>query len=66
MPYPLTTRQDFEEEIAKIEALIFEMENEEDEIFRKGSERTIKSLREKIELGKEIMEERFKQIKLFS
>lgn len=59
MTYPLKTKKDFEEEIEKIENLILDLENEQDEVFRIGLKDDIKYLRAKIELGKEIMCERF-------
>lgn len=59
MTYPLKTKKDFEEEIQKIEKVIFDLENEPEEVFRRGLKGDIKYFRAKIELGKEMMRERF-------
>lgn len=59
MTYPLKTKKDFQEEIRKIEKVILDLENEQEEVFNTGRESSIKYLREKIELGKEMMRERF-------
>lgn len=59
MTYPLKTKKDFEEEIQKIEKVIFDLENEPEEVFRRGLKEDIKYFRAKIELGKEMMRERF-------
>jgi hypothetical protein len=59
MTYPLKTKKDFEEEIQKIEKVIIDLENEPEKVFRRGLKEDIKTLREKIELGKEMMRERF-------
>jgi len=59
MTYPLKTKKDFKEEIQKIEKVIIDLENEPEEIFRRRLKEDIKYFRAKIELGKEMMRERF-------
>ena len=56
MKYPLSTYQDFLQEIKRYEDLIVEY---------KDDERTVKYSKERIEIGKEIISERFNQLKLF-